>query len=392
MAEKEDRTEEASHKKLEDAKKKGDVPRSADFTAAWVVFGAAAILLKLAAWWGANLFQSLMTALSFPSGQRHLLRNGNLIHAALQDVATALWIFALLGVLLLAIAVAGTLSVGGWVWSTEKIWDWKRLSLLQGLKKPFTKKGVSVLWEDLIKTAALGAAMFLVLWAQKTQWFLLLRSTPSKAIPQGLSYLSGDFLLFSGLLLLPGVIDLVLQRRFFIESQKMSRQEVRDEHKEMDGNQQVKGKIRALRRKMSRLRMMKAVETATAVLTNPEHFSVAIRFTETMSAPLVVAKGADIVAFRIRDVARKHGVPVLEAPAVARSLHKHCEIGEPIPLGLYEAVAIVLAYIDHRDRAKAGLAPMPKDWRELGLGQTLGLDFEAASNRHSAAHDAEETI
>lgn len=391
MAEQEDRTEEASHKKLEDAKKKGDVPRSSDFTAAWVVFGAAAILLKLSAWWGASLFRNLMTALSFPSGQRHLLRHGNLIHVAMQDISTALWIFALLGVLLLVIAVAGTLSVGGWVWSAEKIWDWKRLSFLQGLKKPFTKKGVSVLWEDLVKTAALGGAMFLVLWAQKEQWFLLLRSTPSRAIPQGLSYLSGDFLLFSGLLLLPGVVDLILQRRFFIESQKMSRQEVRDEHKEMDGNQQVKGKLRALRRKMSRLRMMKAVETATAVLVNPEHFSVAIWFTEAMPAPLVVAKGSDAVAFRIRDVAREHGVPILEAPAVARSLHKHCEIGDPIPPGLYEAVAIVLAYIDHLDRAKAGLAPMPKDWRDLGLGRTLGADFEAASAQTSA-HDAKEPI
>ena len=392
MAEQEDRTEEASHKKLEDAKKKGDVPRSADFTAAWVVFGAAAILLKLSAWWGVSLFQNLITALSFPSGERHLLRGGSLMRVALQDVSTALWIFALLGVLLLSIAVAGTLSVGGWVWSAEKIWDWKRLSLSQGLKKPFTKKGVSVLWEDLIKTTALGSAMLLVLWLQKGQWFLLLRSTPSRAIPQGLSYLSGDFLLFSGLLLLPGVVDLILQRRFFIESQKMSKQEVRDEHREMDGNPQVKGKIRALRRKMARLRMMKAVETATVVLTNPEHFSVAIWFTEAMAAPLLVAKGLDAVAFRIRDVARAHGVPVLEAPAVARSLHKHCEIGEPIPSGLYEAVAVVLAYIDHLEQAKAGLAPMPKDWRDLGLGQTLGVDFEAAANVEPTKHSAGETI
>ena len=392
MAEQEDRTEKASHKKLEDAKQKGDVPRSADFTAAWVVFGAAAILLKLAAWWGASLFQGLQTALSFPSGQRHLLRDGNLLHVALQDVSAAFWIFALLGILLTAIAVAGSLGVGGWVWSMEKIWDWKRLSLSQGLKKPFTKKGVSVLLEDLIKTAALGAAMFLVLWAQKEQWFLLLRGTPSRASPQGLSYLSGDFLLFSALLLLPGVVDMILQRRFFIESQKMSRQEVRDEHKEMDGNQQVKGKLRALRRKMARLRMMKAVETATVVLTNPEHVSAAIRFTEAMSAPVLVAKGLDAVAFRIRDVARAHGVPVLEAPAVARSLHKRCEIGEPIPPGLYEAVAIVLAYIDHLDRAKAGFAPMPKDWRDLGLGQTLGVEFEVADGRDSAAHDAGDVI
>lgn len=392
MAEQEDRTEEASRKKLEDAKKKGDVPRSADFTAAWVVFGAAAILLKLSAWWGASLFRNMVTALSFSSGRQDLLRSGDLVHVAMRDVSTALWIFVLLGVLLTGIAVAGTLSVGGWVWSPEKTLDWKRLSLLQGLKRPFTRKGVSVLWEDLVKTAALGAAMFVVLWAQKGQWFHLLRATPSQAIPQGLSYLSADFLVFSGLLLLPGVIDLFLQRRFFIESQKMSRQEVRDEHREMDGNQQVKGKIRALRRKMSRLRMMKAVETATVVLTNPEHFSVAILFTEEMSAPLLVAKGLDAVAFRIRDVAGKHGVPVLEAPAVARSLHKHCEIGEPIPPGLYEAVAIVLAYIDHLDRAKVGLAPMPKDWRDLGLGRTLGVDFEAASIRDSTEQGAGETI
>ncbi|MBU2857343.1 EscU/YscU/HrcU family type III secretion system export apparatus switch protein [Acidithiobacillus ferrooxidans] len=387
MAEQEDRTEEASHKKLEDAKKKGDVPRSSDFTAAWVVFGAAAILLKLASWWGTSLFQSMIVALSFSSGHGTILQGQSLMRIALQDVSTALLVFSILGVLLVGIAVTATLSVGGWVWSPEKIWDWKRLSPVQGLKKPFTQKGVSVLWQDLLKTAALGATMFVLLWAQKGQWFHLLRATPSQAIPRGLSYLSADFLLFSGLLLLPGVIDLVLQRRFFVASQKMSHQEVRDEYKEMNGNQQVKGKIRALRRKMARLRMMKSVETATVIVTNPEHFSVALLFTENMSVPVLVAKGIDVVAFRIRDIARQHGVPILEAPAVARSLHKFCEIGEPIPAGLYEAVAIVLAYIDHLDRAKAGLAPMPKDWRTLGLGSTLGRDFEETSLRNSPEQD-----
>ena len=387
MAEQEDRTEEASHKKLEDAKKKGDVPRSSDFTAAWVVFGAAAILLKLASWWGASLFQSMIVALSFSSSHETILQSQPLMRIAMQDVSTALLVFSTLGVLLVGIAVTATLSVGGWVWSPEKIWDWKRLSPVQGLKKPFTQKGVSVLWQDLLKTAALGATMFVLLWAQKGQWFHLLRATPSQAIPRGLSYLSADFLLFSGLLLLPGVIDLVLQRRFFVASQKMSHQEVRDEYKEMNGNQQVKGKIRALRRKMARLRMMKSVETATVIVTNPEHFSVALLFTEKMSVPVLVAKGVDVVAFRIRDVARKHGVPILEAPAVARSLHKFCEIGEPIPAGLYESVAIVLAYIDHLDRAKAGLAPMPKDWRTLGLGSMLGRDFEETFLRNSLEQD-----
>lgn len=387
MAEQEDRTEEASHKKLEDAKKKGDVPRSSDFTAAWVVFGAAAILLKLALWWGASLFQSMIVALSFSSSRKTLLQGPPLVRITLQDVSTALMVFSILGVLLVGIAVTATLSVGGWVWSPEKIWDWKRLSPAQGLKKPFTKKGVSVLWQDLLKTAALGATMFVLLWAQKGQWFHLLRATPSQAIPRGLSYLSADFLLFSGLLLLPGVIDLVLQRRFFVASQKMSHQEVRDEYKEMNGNQQVKGKIRALRRKMARLRMMKSVETATVIVTNPEHFSVALLFTENMPVPVLVAKGVDMVAFRIQDIARQHGVPVLEAPSVARSLHKFCEIGEPIPAGLYQAVAIVLAYIDNLDRAKAGLAPMPKDWRTLGLGSTLGRDFEEASLRDSLEQD-----
>ena len=387
MAEQEDRTEEASHKKLEDAKKKGDVPRSSDFTAAWVVFGAAAILLKLASWWGASLFQSMIVALSFSSSHETNLQSQPLMRIAMQDVSTALLVFSILGVLLVGIAVTATLSVGGWVWSPEKIWDWKRLSPVQGLKKPFTQKGVSVLWQDLLKTAALGATMFVLLWAQKGQWFHLLRATPSQAIPRGLSYLSADFLLFSGLLLLPGVIDLVLQRRFFVASQKMSHQEVRDEYKEMNGNQQVKGKIRALRRKMARLRMMKSVETATVIVTNPEHFSVALLFTENMSVPVLVAKGVDVVALRIRDIARQHGVPILEAPAVARSLHKFCEIGEPIPAGLYEAVAIVLAYIDHLDRAKAGLAPMPKDWRTLGLGSTLGRDFEETSLRNSPEQD-----
>lgn len=378
MAEQEDRTESATQKKLDDAKNKGDVPRSSDFTAAWVVFGAAGVVMKMTPDWGGRLFNNLIASLSVP-GDGQLLQPLDLFMDVLRDVHVALWIFMVMGVIVVSIAAAGTITVGGWVWSPEKAWDWKRISFSQGLKKPFTKKGVSVLWEDLVKTMVLGLAMLAVLWVQKNAWFQLLDETPRQAIPNGLATLGDDFLIFSSLLLLPGVVDMVLQKRFFVENQKMSKQEVRDEFKEMDGNPHVKNKLRMLRRKMARSRMMKAVETATVVVTNPEHFSVALWFEEDMPVPVVVAKGLDEVAFRIRDVAAKHAVPVLEAPAVARSLHKYCEIGDPIPPGLYEAIAVVLAYIDHLDRARAGEIPMPKRWLELKLGETLGVEFEQES-------------
>jgi flagellar biosynthetic protein FlhB len=166
------------------------------------------------------------------------------------------------------------------------------------------------------------------------------------AIPQMGSLMWGGFLAIMGGMLLIAAVDVPFQLYEHNKKLMMSKQEVRQEAKESEGNPEVKGRIRRMQREMAQRRMMSEIPTADVVVTNPTHFAVALRYSETgMRAPVVVAKGTQLTAARIREIALEHGVPILEAPPLARALHKHTEIGDSIPEALYTAVAEVLAYI-----------------------------------------------
>lgn len=379
MAEKEDRTEQASQKRLDDAREKGDVTRSQDFTSAIVVIGVAGLLLKIAPVMGADLYNNLVVSLSPPVGIHTLLNPQDLFQNALNDLRTAVGIFLIAGTVSLLMAIGGTIVIGGWTFSPQKIFDIGRLSWLQGIMKPLSKQGAALLLGDVMKTMVLGAAMGLMLWGQREEWFALLTESPHAAIPHGLKALGGDFMIFALLLLIPGGVDGILQRRMFATKMKMSKEEVKDEHKESEGNPIVKSRIRALRRKMAKMRMMKAVETATVVIVNPDHYAVALQFQESMAVPQVVAKGTDLIAERIKERARAHQVPILTAPPLARGLYRFGEIGAPIPEGLYEAVAIILAYVEQLNRAKAGCGAAPREWESLELSAEIGSEFEEAT-------------
>ncbi|MCE5388166.1 MAG: flagellar type III secretion system protein FlhB [Acidithiobacillus sp.] len=376
MAEKEDRTEQATEKKLEEERKKGHVARSMDFAAAVVVIGVAGLLLKIAPFLGENIFINTVVSLSPPVNHRTILNRQDWYHFLMGDISSAVIFFLVIGVAAVTFAIIGDIAIGGWSYSSEKIFDVSRFSLLRGIKKPFTSQGITVLLGDIIKTVVLGSAIGILLWDQKDAWFSLLSGTSEYAIPHALETLGNDFLFFALLLLLPGTVDAILQRRIFATNMKMSKQEVKDEYKETQGNPIVRARIRSLRRKMAKMRMMKAVETATVVVTNPNHYAAAVYFTEQMDVPVLVAKGVEDVAERIKAVASAHRVPVLTAPPLARSLYKYGEIGEIIPAGLYEPVAIVLAYIDQLNRAKAGQGKPPKEWGSLDFASELGRDFE----------------
>jgi flagellar biosynthetic protein FlhB len=173
-------------------------------------------------------------------------------------------------------------------------------------------------------------------------------------------------------LLIIAAIDVPYQLWSYSRKLKMTRQEVKDEHKESDGNPQIKGKIRALQRAAARRRMMSNVPTADVVVTNPTHFAVALKYSEgSMSAPTVVAKGTEAVAAKIRELAREHKVPILEAPPLARALHYHTEIGDEIPEALYTAVAEVLAYIFQLRVYSAGGGNRPDEPHDLDVPKEM---------------------
>ena len=205
----------------------------------------------------------------------------------------------------------------------------------------------------IAKALVVGGVGAWVIWHNKDGVMLLMTQPLAVAIPQLGSLIWSCFIAIMGGMLLIAAVDVPFQLYQHNKKLMMTKEEVRQEAKETEGNPEVKGRIRRMQREMAQRRMMAEIPTADVVVTNPTHFSVALRYCETgMRAPVVVAKGTQLTAARIREIAEEHGVPILEAPPLARALYKHTEIGEAIPEALYTAVAEVLAYIYQLKRYK----------------------------------------
>jgi flagellar biosynthetic protein FlhB len=247
---------------------------------------------------------------------------------------------------MMAVGVAGNLAQTGWAGTTKKLKpDFKKLNPIPGFKRLFS---VASYWEagkSLIKISILGTL------AWKTMTGIMPRLTDAGALKTTavVGLISSQAMSFvrnvASLGLVLAGLDYAYQRRKLSKSMKMTKQEVKDEHRQSDGNPEIKGQIRARQRKMSRMRMMAEVARADAIVVNPTHVAVAIKYDPAKGAPRVVAKGADTVAARIRAEAEKHRVPMVEDIPLARTLYRVCEIGDEIPANLYEAVARLLAFL-----------------------------------------------
>lgn len=355
-----DRTEQPTPKKLEDARREGRVPRSRELTTAAVMVTAGTVLTVAGDSIGAQLGEMMRGGLTLTREQAFdvtaMTRTfGQLAGAALYAIAPVLL------VTLLA-ALATPLAIGGWAASSKAVApDFKRLSPLSGFKRMFSLRSWVELGKALAKFAvvAIAAAVILNLSADR---LMGLGSEPiNTAIGHAIT-LSGQALIaLTAALVLIAMVDVPFQLWQFRKDMRMTREEVRREHKEAEGSPEVKGRIRALQREMAERRMMEDVPKADVIVVNPTHYAVALRYDDrNMRAPRVVAKGVDLVALRIREVASEHKVPIFEAPPLARALHRHVEIGDEIPSGLYVAVAQVLTYVFQLRAAKAGRAPRPE--------------------------------
>jgi len=265
----------------------------------------------------------------------------------------------LLGLLLVAALVA-PLLIGGWNVSSEALVPkWERLDPVRGFGRLFSVAGLIELGKSLARFAIVGGAGALVLWWQADELLALGTRPLQGAIGESLRLTGLALLALAASLVLIAAVDAPLALWQHRRALRMTRQEVRDELRENEGNPEVRGKIRARQQAVARSRMMQEVPRADVVVTNPTHYAVALRYDERRArAPVVVAKGADLIAARIRGIAEEHGVPVLEAPPLARALHATCELGEEIPARLYASVAQVLAYVYQLRAARAaGRAP-----------------------------------
>ena len=360
MAEAEnERTERPTQKRLDEARKKGQVPRSPELTTAAVVLIAGAGLHFLGRSVGAGLFDIMRSALSLSREQ--VLDDSSAISQFGTSAAQALLACApVLGLTLVA-ALLAPLAIGGWNLSFGVLApDFTRLSPVAGFGRIFSLRGVVELAKAFAKFAlvALVAAGFLWL---KTGELLGLGSEPTGAAIGHAISLSGQALLaLAGALALIAAVDVPWQLFNYMKSLRMTRQEIRDELKESEGNPEIKGRIRQMQQAAARRRMMQEVPKADVVVTNPTHYAVALRYDEKrMRAPIVVAKGADAVAAKIREVATEHRVPMFEAPPLARALFRSVDLNGEVPARLYVAVAQVLTYVYQLRTAKRTGAEPP---------------------------------
>lgn len=356
-----DRNLPASQRKLDKARKDGQVARSRDLGHFAAITAGGAALIVMAPTLADLLSHMVRRAFRFDV---HSVVEPGFMAERLAELAPTLLIVAIpLGVLLALVAAAGSAISGGWAWSLKPLQPkFDKLNPLAGLKRIASK-------QQLVDTAKASAlALLLVgigaayLRAHLDEFSGALGLSLPEALPHVGRTLSVGLTLLVLLLGAFALFDVPWQRYRHKSRLKMSRQELKQEHKELEGNVEVKSKVKARMREMANRRMIAAVPKADLVVMNPTHYAVALKYDEaSMGAPRVVAKGADLLAMRIRDVAKGAQVPVLQAPVLARALYAHSEIDREIPAALFAAVAQVLAYVYQLRAAMQGRAPMPDD-------------------------------
>jgi flagellar biosynthetic protein FlhB len=347
MAENEgsEKTERATPKRLEEARKKGQVPRSADLSAAIVSLIGAGFLYLFGAGAANEMLSVMRDGLSVTSVD--LMQSDVLLrHTADQFVHGFLAVVPLMGVLVLA-AVAAPALIGGWNFSSEALaFKGERINPLAGIGRMFSVRSLVELIKAIGKFVFVGGIGCIVVWLQSEALMGLARQPIEVAILEATKITAYASLLMAASLGLIAIIDAPFQLWRFGEDMKMSRDDVRQEMKESDGSPENKSRIRSVQSALSRGRMMQDVPKANVVITNPTHYAVALRYDEKKNgAPVVIAKGADEVAAKIRELAAANGVPLVSAPPLARALFRYVDLGREIPAALYVAVAQILTYV-----------------------------------------------
>ena len=342
------KTEEATPRKLADARKKGDVAKSMDVGSALSLLGAAAVILSAGGMFASQIAEQLLPYIAAP----HTMIGGLETGAGVEIGAQALWAIApFLGAVMLATIIGGAggnLAQSGLIFTADKLKpQWERVSPMAGFKRIFGPDGLVQFIKTFLKLLAVCAICWMVMKPHIREFENLAAVPPSAILP-----LSRDLAiaLMSAALIFLGFTagaDYLWQRFRFNERMKMSKEEVKEDYKQSEGDPHVKAKLKQIRAQRSRQRMMQNVPTATVIVTNPTHYSVALRYEPDKgdAAPICVAKGVDALAMRIREVAREHNVPIIENVPLARALYAAVDIDETIPREHFEAAAKIIGFV-----------------------------------------------
>jgi flagellar biosynthetic protein FlhB len=351
-----DKTEDPTQKRLDDAHAKGDVAKSQEVNTWFVIAGGTMVLSTFSGSMGSGILTPM----------RGVIANSWMIRtdgAGLLDLAQTLTyaVLAAVGVpfLMLALAaIAGNMIQHRLVWSAESLKPkFSKVSPGAGLKRIFGKQAAANFAKGIFKLVAVGGVMAAVLWPERHRLESFLRFDPAAILGATTSmtvHLMGAVV---AALAAVAILDYLFQYRQWYERQKMSLQEMKDEFKQSEGDPHIKGKIRQLRQQRMKKRMMAAVPKASVIITNPTHFSVALAYDRSMSAPVCVAKGVDNIAFKIREIAQKHDIPIVENVPLARALYATVDIDEEIPVEHYHAVAEIIGYVMGLKRGLSGRRP-----------------------------------
>jgi flagellar biosynthetic protein FlhB len=340
-----DRTEKATPKRREDARKKGDVPRSRELTMTGVMLSGATFILFLSAPIAEKLVNEFGSALSI---ERRKIFDPEYMPVALAEASiNAAWTLAPFAIVLLVAVFASATLIGGWSFSMKAAaFKAEKMNPLKGIKRIFSANSLMELIKALAKFGIVAAIAVAWLWYSVDEVLMLGRQPIGAAISNAMQICAISLLVTSAGLILIAMADVPFQLWNYQKKLKMTRTEIRDEIKESEGRPEVKSKIRALQQQIATRRMMQDVPTADVIITNPTHYSIALKYDDSASgAPRVVAKGKDLIAAKIREIAEHNGVAIFSAPPLARALFRSTKIGHEIPTGLYTAVAQVLAYI-----------------------------------------------
>ena len=339
-----EKTESASQRRLDDARAEGTIARSPELSAFAVTMSALAMIWFSGEALITGLKQIMTRGLTL---DLDVAREPAAMSARLYDAATSALAVGgpLLAVTVFAALVA-PLAIGGFSFAPASIAPkFSRIDPMAGLGRMFSMHGITELGKALMKAGLIGGVAALVLWKSRDSMLELASQRPDAAMGALAHLVMVSVLSIAAVMILLALVDVPLQLWRHAKQLRMTKEEVKREAKESDGDPHVRAAMRAMQRDAAKKRMMADVPKADVIVTNPTHYAVALRYDETMRAPTVIAKGADLIAATIRGVAENHRIPILEAPPLARALFHHTDIGQQIPEKLYTAVAEVLAYV-----------------------------------------------
>jgi len=385
MAEEEngqEKTEEATPKRLEKAREEGQVARSRELGTTLLLMTGSVCMLMFGELLASRLKSLMRGNFGF---DRVAAQDPSYMFAYLgQSVYDMLDAVLLILFLLMFAGAMGSIALGGWLFSVKPIVPkLNRLSLLSGLQRMFSLKALVELFKAIAKFVVVAAVASLILWLMKDELIALGQESIEVAIVHAAQIIAWSAFGMSAATILIALVDVPFQVFDHAKKLRMTRQQLKDEFKESEGKPEVKSRVRQLQRELAQSRMMAAVPEADVVITNPEHFSVALKYDMNGNqAPLVVARGADEIAIKIREIANEHKVPLLRSPQLTRAIYYTTEIDEQIPGELYLAVAQVLAFVYQLSEIQRN-RPIPQsqiDQLNRKLSVPEGMQFDTEGN------------